>query len=74
VPYIVFPRLGGGVRVARSLTDLPPSEAAKSIVPQGRPFLIVADDDLPADRTYREAWDADFSQPDGHGEGVDDGI
>lgn len=30
-------------------------------VPSGSPYLIVEDDAIPADRTFREAWTADFS-------------
>lgn len=40
--------------------------AAKD-VPAGVPYLIVDAADIPVDRTYRAAWQADFSQPDGYG-------
>ena len=45
-----------------------PLHEAKRTVPSGRPFLIVNAADLPSFK-YHEAWRADFSYPDGHGEG-----
>jgi hypothetical protein len=36
-----------------------------------RPFRIIPASAIPTDRTYREAWTADFSAPDGHGIGAD---
>lgn len=42
---------------------------AKKDVPKGIPYKIININDLPADRTFRDAWTADFSQPDGYGEG-----
>lgn len=44
-------------------------ELATKDVPNGLPYLIVDDTDIPTDRTYRDAWEADFSTPDGYGEG-----
>lgn len=56
------------------LGDSPVEETAVRRVPTGRPYLIVDASAIPEDRTYREAWDADFTNPDGFGEGADDGI
>lgn len=39
-------------------------EAAQQIVPEGRPFKIIEDDELPADLTYRDAWVLDVSNSD----------
>lgn len=36
-------------------------------VPQGVPYKIINTDEIPTDRTYRAAWEYDFSLPDGHG-------
>ena len=36
-----------------------------------RPFRIIPVSAIPTDRTYRAAWTADFSAPDGHGIGAD---
>lgn len=43
-------------------------ELARKDVPQGLPFLIVEDDAVPNDRTFRAAWEADFSTPHGYGD------
>jgi hypothetical protein len=36
-----------------------------------RPFRIIPVSAIPTDRTYRDAWTADFSAPDGHGIGAE---
>ncbi len=36
-----------------------------------RPFRIIPASAIPEDRTYRDAWTADFSAPDGHGIGAE---
>lgn len=40
---------------------------AARIVPTGVPFLITDSGEVPEDRTFRNAWTADFSKPDGYG-------
>jgi hypothetical protein len=40
-------------------------------VPAGKPFKIVDAADIPEDRTFRNAWTADLSNPDGYGIGHD---
>ena len=54
-----------------AFTGLPIEEIARKDVPAGVPYLIVDEADIPADRTYREAWTADFSSPHGYGVGPD---
>lgn len=44
------------------------SSTAKKIVPAGVPYLILDINELPVDKTYRAAWTADFSNPDGYGQ------
>ena len=46
-------------------------EIAKKDVPAGVPYKIIETADVPSDRTFREAWEADFTNPDGHGIGAD---
>jgi hypothetical protein len=46
-------------------TDQAATEHAAHIVPDGVPFLIIDKTDVPSDRTYRDAWEADFSEPNG---------
>jgi hypothetical protein len=43
-------------------------DIAKKDVPAGLPYVYVDDSELP-DQQYREAWDCDFSEPDGYGLG-----
>ena len=43
-------------------------EVAKAALPVGVPYLIVDSSEIPEDPTYRDAWTADFSSPDGYGE------
>ena len=65
---IIFPH-GDGVAVIHPAPEceLPIEEVArKDVMPQGTPYKIIGVDDLPADRTFREAWEADFSEPDGY--------
>lgn len=46
-------------------------EIARKDVPSGVPYRIIDAALIPADRTYRDAWTADFSAPDGYGIGAD---
>lgn len=55
---IIIPNLNCGLTV---------EQIAAKDVPSGTPYLIVDVADIPADRTFREAWEADFSKPDGRG-------
>jgi hypothetical protein len=36
-------------------------------VPTGVPYRIIDSSELPADREFRSAWEADFTNPDGYG-------
>jgi hypothetical protein len=51
--------------------ELPIEEVALKDVPVGVPYRIVNVNDIPSDRTFRNAWEADFSSPDGYGIGAD---
>lgn len=42
---------------------------AKKDVPKGLPYKIVDSTYISEDRTFRDAWQLDFSNPDGYGEG-----
>lgn len=78
---IIFPNGSGGVAVMYPapkyleslITDEVNNEdtalnlVAQKDVPTGTPYRIVPLADIPADRTDREAWTADFSNPDGVG-------
>jgi hypothetical protein len=64
---IIYP-FGDGVAVMLPCEcGLTVEQIAQKDVPAGLPYLIVDAADIPADRTYRQAWRADFSEPDGYG-------
>lgn len=44
------------------------NEIAKMIVPFSIPYRIIDKTYLPSDIRFSEAWEADFSNPDGYGE------
>lgn len=64
---IAYPTGDGVVILTACPCGLTVEQIAAKDVPPGVPFLIVDSTDIPADRTYRAAWRADFSTPDGHG-------
>lgn len=64
---IIYPNGFGGIAVIHPTGEIPIEEVARKDVPNGVPYLFVQDADVPTDRTYRDAWEADFSNPDGHG-------
>ena len=66
---ILFPDPKGGVCVIVPTGELSIEDVAQKDVPADTPYLIVEDDVIPADRSFRNAWEADFSNPDGHGIG-----
>jgi hypothetical protein len=69
---IIYP-LGDTIAVVTPVAEtLPIEELAKKDVPSGVPFLIIDRSELPEDQTYRNAWTADFSSPDGYGIGQDE--
>ena len=68
---LIYPQAPGEpVAVVLLIEDLPPAELGRKYVPAGVPFLFVDDDAIPADRTFRDAWEADFSTPAGYGIGA----
>ncbi len=68
---IIYQNQEGGVSVIISTGELPIEDVAQKDVPAGTPYLIVEDDVIPSDRSFRNAWEADFSNPDGYGIGAD---
>lgn len=68
---IIYPNADGGVSVIVPTGSLPTADVALKDVPAGVPFVITTVDQIPSDRTFREAWEADFSTPDGIGIGAD---
>lgn len=70
---IIYPNDDGGVVVLIPASEcgLPIEEIAAKDVPAGRPFKIVDLAAIPADRTFRNAWEADLSEADGFGIGAE---
>ena len=66
---IIFPNQAT-ISVMRPLDcGLTIQEIARKDVPFGVPYRIIDAALIPEDRTYRDAWTADFSNPDGTGLG-----
>jgi len=58
-----------GISVIVPTGELSVTETAKKDVPTGQPFAIVDVSEIPADRTFRNAWDIDEAElTDGVGE------
>jgi hypothetical protein len=62
---------GNGVSVVYPTGELSVEEVAKKDVPAGVPYKIVDATDILEDRTFRAAWEADITEPDGVGLGYD---
>jgi hypothetical protein len=67
---IIYPN-DEGVAIITPAPDcgLTIEEIAAKDVPEGKPFKIVDVADIPSDRTFRAAWEANIVEPDGHGIG-----
>ena len=72
---IIYPQPNGVVAVIipteAFLASYTVEDLAAKDVPAGVPYKIIDAADVPTDRTFRNAWEADFSAPDGHGLGHD---
>ena len=67
---IIYPTTGGGIAVIiPAQCGLTIEQIAQKDTPAGVPYRIIDVSDIPADRSQRQAWEADFSNPDGHGIG-----
>ena len=55
---IIYPNDNGGIAI---LVPTESVEAAMKDIPSGKPYLIVDAADIPADREFRNAWTADFT-------------
>jgi hypothetical protein len=60
---IIYPLPDGGIAVVVPAPGVALERLLRA-VPVGSPYLIVPVESIPADRTFREAWTADFSQAD----------
>jgi len=68
---IIYPNENGAISLITPVIDcgLTVEQIARKDVPANTPYLIVESSDLPDDYTFFNAWQADFSNPDGHGIG-----
>jgi hypothetical protein len=68
---IIYLNAEDGVAIIIPSGEIAIEEVARKDVPAGVPYKIVDVTDIPEDRTFRGAWEADFSNPDGVGIGAD---
>lgn len=62
---ILFQNSEGGLSVVVPTGETPIEDVCHKCIPAGTPYLIVEDDVIPSDRSFRNAWEADFSTPTG---------
>jgi hypothetical protein len=65
---IIYPTQDGGVAILIPSGELSIEEVARKDVPVGVPFKIIDTVEVPDDRTFRSAWEADMTSP--HGIGI----
>jgi hypothetical protein len=68
---IIHPQQNGSIVVVYPAGTMPVEEVARKDVPVGVPYKIINHTDLPEDQTFFNAWEADFSNPDGYGIGAE---
>lgn len=71
---IIYPNDDNKLSIIFPATDcgLTVEQIARKDVPAGKPFLIVEDTELPEeDFMFADAWEADFTDPDGYGIGAE---
>ena len=61
---IIYPNDNGGISILTPAPEcgLSLQAIAAKDVPAGKPWKIVDAADIPADRTFRDAWAADFTE------------
>ncbi len=64
---IIYPQPDGRLAVIIPTGELSIEQVCQKDVPANTPYLVVEDDVIPTDRVFRNAWEADFSNPDGYG-------
>ena len=68
---IIYPNDDGGVSILIPTGEIEIAEVARKDVPAGVAYKIVDVANIPSDRIFRGAWEADFINPDGVGIGSD---
>jgi hypothetical protein len=71
---IIYPNDDDGVAIVTPSpnTKYTIEEIALKDVPKGKPYRIIEYTDVPTDRTFRNAWEADFIEPEGFGIGSEE--
>lgn len=69
--YVIYPNGNGGIALMSPAEGWDIEVVARKDVPAGTPYKIVDEQDLPQDHVFFNAWEADFSNPDGYGIGPD---
>lgn len=67
---IIYPNGSGGIAVIIPASEcgLTIEQIAMKDVPTGTPYKIIDAEDIPSDRTFRSAWEADFTTYNGVGD------
>ena len=70
---IIFPNDEGRITFVYPAPNcgLTIEEIARKDVPAGKPYLLVPNELVPRDHEFFNAFEADFSSPDGHGIGAE---
>lgn len=70
---VIFPNDNGSIALITPAPACPISieEVARKDTPAGKPYRILNITDVPEDHTFFNAFEADFSTPDGYGIGQD---
>lgn len=68
---IIYENETGGVSILTPIPteDLTIEDIASKDVPMGKPYKIIDIEDIPTDRTFRNAWEVDMTSPHGVGLG-----
>lgn len=67
---VIYPNEENGISIIIPASgELTIEQIAQKNTPAGVPYRIIDASDLPTDRSQRQAWEADFSNPDGYGIG-----
>lgn len=72
---IIYQNNDGGISILipthEALSTYSIDDLAQKDVPAGIPYIIVDTSSIPEDRTFRNAWESDITEPDGVGLGHD---
>lgn len=68
---VIYPQQNNSIAVVFPTGEIPVEEIARKDVPPGVPYKIIDEALLPQDHEFFNAWEADFSQPDGYGIGAE---